>query len=152
MAKELPNLYHDIIKQHHKHPYHYDKRPDADVILQAYNPLCGDRFNLYLFLSGQRVNEVYFHGYGCSVSRAANSVLAKSMEGKTLSEGISLCENYLNLVLPDNIAPTKDELSYPDFEAFRAAKAHPGRTSCASLSWETMHKLLLEHQKVSNSK
>lgn len=155
MSHDLPKLYHEIIKQHHKEPYHFEKKEDADITLEAYNPLCGDRFKLFLYLTkdptSPQIKEIYFHGYGCSVSRAATSVLAQSMEGKCLAEGLQLCQQFLALVDPEVAEPTPEELLVADFEAFRAARAYPGRISCATLSWQEAYKIFQKQQEISKA-
>ena len=60
----LAQLYDDVILQHNREPYHYEKRLTAQHILEAYNPLCGDKFKLFLDIEDEKVQKATFHGYG----------------------------------------------------------------------------------------
>jgi len=132
MNDKLKQLYKTVILKHNKEPFHYEKKESATHQLEAYNPLCGDRFNLFLEVNNGLIESVYFHGYGCAISKASTSVLAKNLEGKKVAEALVLCKDFRAVVSPDN--STENELE--EFEAFAAAKDFPGRLTCATLSWE----------------
>ncbi|AEE54184.1 Fe-S cluster assembly sulfur transfer protein SufU [Haliscomenobacter hydrossis] len=139
MEQQLNELYHPLILEHNQHPRHYEKHPEAGVILDAYNSLCGDKFKLYLDIKEGRVVQASFSGYGCAVSKAATSVLVDKIQGKTLEE--------VKILLGDYFAATKTEHKLaididPDLLAFAAAKKFPGRLKCAVLSWEAMEEYL----------
>ena len=139
MEQELNELYSTIILDHNQHPRHYQKRPEAGLILDAYNSLCGDKFKLYLDVQEGRVVEASFSGYGCAVSKAATSVLMEKMQGKTLEEVKDLVQSYFEVTKSDQEL-TADE----DLLAFAAAKKFPGRLKCAVLSWEAVEEYLEE--------
>ena len=84
------------------------------------------------------IESVYFHGYGCAISKASTSVLAKNLEGKTVAEALAICETFEGIVSPN--ADTENENE--ELEAFAAAKDFPGRLQCATLSWEAMKAFL----------
>jgi len=135
MEQQLNELYHPLILEHNQHPSHYLKRPEAGVVLDAYNSLCGDKFKLYLDLEQGRVVAASFSGYGCAVSKAATSVLMKKIQGKTLEEVHGLIQAYFAITKTDqeNVGDTDPELL-----AFAAAKKFPGRLKCAVLAWEAL--------------
>ena len=131
---ELSNLYQQTILRHNKEPYHYARQDDADVVLEAYNPLCGDKFKLYLNLDGDMIKTAHFHGYGCAISKASTSVLTRRMEGQSVSDILQLCEQYLASLKEENEMMVEDE----ELSAFGAARQFPGRLKCASLSWDSL--------------
>lgn len=139
MEQELNELYSPVILDHNQHPRHYQKRPEAGLILDAYNSLCGDKFKLYLDVQEGRVVQASFSGYGCAVSKAATSVLMEKMQGKTWEEVQALVQDYLKAIKTDQGATTDEELL-----AFAAAKKFPGRLKCAVLSWEAVKEYLEE--------
>lgn len=139
MEQELNELYSPVILDHNQHPRHYQKRPEAGLILDAYNSLCGDKFKLYLDVQEDRVVEASFSGYGCAVSKAATSVLMEKIQGKTWEEVQALVQDYLKAIKTDQ-GVTKDE----ELLAFAAAKKFPGRLKCAVLSWEAVAEFLEE--------
>ena len=139
MNDKLKQLYKTVILKHNNAPFHYEKKEKAAHQLDAYNPLCGDRFNLYVDVKDGVIENVYFHGYGCAISKASTSVLAKNLAGKTIPTALALCQEFEGVVSPEEAAENENE----ELEAFAAAKDFPGRSQCATLSWEAM-KVFLE--------
>lgn len=132
---DLNQLYDEAILQENRTPYHYEKKPKADLILEAYNPLCGDQFKLFLFTDGQTITSAYFHGYGCAVSKASTSVLTRQLEGLSFEEARQTCRNFMQWLAEK----PPSSLDIPQkWESFAAVRAFPGRLSCAQLSWETI--------------
>lgn len=138
MNNQLKKLYKTVILKHNNQPYHYGKRADATHQLAAYNPLCGDKFTLFIDLKNDLIERVYFHGFGCAISKASTSVLAKHLEGKTLAQATLLCEEFAQVVSPDAATESDKE----EFAAFAAAKDFPGRLTCATLGWEALEGFL----------
>lgn len=138
---KIKQLYQKVILQHDRHPIHFEKRPDAVVKLEAYNPVCGDRFTLYLDIENDIITRASFHGYGCAISKAATSVLVSRMEGCSIVDVQSLCDQYLTLLDPEAPAPKDGD---EELAAFLGARQFPARRSCASLSWEALRKHLEE--------
>lgn len=141
MEQELNELYHPLILEHNQHPRHYQKRPEAAVVLDAYNSLCGDKFKLYLDIEDDRVVQASFSGYGCAVSKAATSILIEKIQGKTLAEVRQILAEYFGITKTE---ATSSNQSDPDLLAFAAAKKFPGRLKCAVLSWEALEEFLDE--------
>lgn len=140
MNEKLSKLYQEVILRHNEVPFQYEKRTEFDYVLEAYNPICGDQFKLYLKLEDNRIQSAYFHGYGCAISKAATSVLIQKIQGRSLDEIQMLCTEYDKYVKEDTGEPTLplDE----ELEAFAAARSFPGRLQCATLSWDEMQKFL----------
>ncbi len=129
---KLKQLYRTIILGYNKSPYHYEEMEAPDHQIEAYNPLCGDKFKLYLQIEEGRIKQASFSGYGCAISKASTSILVKRLEGMLLDEITPMKENFLKIAFEG--APTEDE----EFAAFAAAKAFPGRSTCVSLSWDSL--------------
>ncbi|PHN05090.1 Fe-S cluster assembly sulfur transfer protein SufU [Flavilitoribacter nigricans] len=137
--EELNKLYDDSILQENRQPYHYGKMPDADLTLEAYNPICGDQFKLFLYTDEDSIKTAYFHGYGCAVSKASTSVLTRELEGCTIEEAKAKCRDFLNWLSEGEGAKVNAPNSW---ESFAAVRDFPGRLSCAQLAWETIAKEL----------
>lgn len=124
------DLYHPLILEYGKREARYGKRPEAAFHLSAYNPVCGDAFDIHFDITDGVLQEVRFSGYGCAVSRASTAVLVELMEGESLDSLEKLVSGFLEFVengkegfVPDNWVP------------FRKAGQYPGRLKCATLSW-----------------
>lgn len=138
---KIKQLYQEVILRHDRQPVHFEKREEAPVVIEAYNPICGDRFNLYLEIKDGKVASAAFHGYGCAISKAATSVLIARIEGKPIADILSLYKQYQSLLDPAVPEPAgmDEELS-----AFMGARQFPARRQCAALSWEALEVYLTD--------
>lgn len=144
MENKPGDLYHKLILELNRSPLYFEKRPDATVVTDAVNPLCGDKFKLYLYVENQTIVSATFHGYGCAVSRASTSVLMKKIQGLPVEEVRAVIRQFLSRINPSGDTPVV--MPPPDEEtaAFLPVKNYPGRLKCATLSWETLERLLAD--------
>lgn len=140
MNQDLNLLYPEIIKAHNRTPYHFESRSDGDRVT-AYNTICGDRFDIFIATNQDRIGSLYFHGFGCSVSKASASILVQTLEGKTPAEALALCELFLTFV---SHAVADERGLAPEFLAFSDVRKFPGRLDCATLAWKEMKAYLKE--------
>jgi nitrogen fixation NifU-like protein len=70
-ARDLDDLYQEVILDHGRRPRNFRVIPDADRQAEGLNPLCGDHFKLYVKLTGERIDDISFEGSGCAISRGA---------------------------------------------------------------------------------
>lgn len=140
MNDKLKQLYKDVILKHNSDPFHYEKKEHAAHILEAYNPLCGDKFKVYVELEQGIITSIHFHGYGCAISKSSTSVMAQALENQPIEKAKELCKDFLFALHHE----TEGHPSREDFEAFAAAREFPGRLKCASLSWDEMSGFLKE--------
>ena len=82
----LDDFYRQNILDHYQNPRNWGTLEKPDVTAEDSNPLCGDRIHVDLLVKDGRVEKVRFSGQGCSISRAAASMLSEAVEGKTLEE------------------------------------------------------------------
>lgn len=141
MKKDVKQLYKTVILKHNKAPFHFEQKAASSHIINAYNPLCGDRFKVYLNIENGKISTIHFHGYGCAISKASTSVLAQHLQNQSLEAALSICEDFFTTFEHSKSTTT----SYPDFQAFAAAKDFPGRLKCATLAWDEM-KVFLENE------
>lgn len=74
------------IIDHYQHPRNWGTIENPDVSAEDSNPLCGDRIRMDLKIKDGKVEDVKFSGVGCSISRAAASMLSDEIIGKSLEE------------------------------------------------------------------
>ena len=82
----LDDFYRQNILDHYQNPRNWGTIDHPDVSAEDSNPLCGDRIRMDLKIKDGRVEDVKFSGTGCSISRAAASMLSDEIIGKTLEE------------------------------------------------------------------
>jgi nitrogen fixation protein NifU and related proteins len=80
------DLYRQNILDHYQNPRNWGTLPKPDISAEDANPLCGDRLRMDLAVKDGRIEQVRFSGQGCSISRAAASMLTEAIEGKTVDE------------------------------------------------------------------
>ena len=141
MDQELRELYQQVILDHNKSPrnYHVMEHPTQDA--EGFNPLCGDRLHIYLFVEDRVVKDVSFQGSGCAISKASASLMTSMIKGKTKEEAEKIFEKFHDLItgkLGEQISI--DELG--KLAVFEGVKEFPVRIKCASLAWHTMKSAL----------
>jgi len=82
----LDDLYRQDILDHSQNPRNFGTLEPADISAEDSNPLCGDKIRMDLRVKDGTIEDVRFTGIGCSISRAAASMLTEEIKGKTLEE------------------------------------------------------------------
>ena len=82
----MDSVYKEEILDHYKHPRNFGELEDADIRVDANNPLCGDRLAMDLKVKDGIVQDVAFTGRGCAISQASASMLTEEMVGSPLEE------------------------------------------------------------------
>lgn len=136
MNSDLSELYQEIILEHNRHPRNYRAMTDADRRVEADNPLCGDRLQLYLKLEGDRVVDISFQGSGCAISIASVSMLTERLKGATVREAKDLFEVIHDLMTGKQ--PPEAPLDLGELEALIGVRKYPMRVKCATMSWHAL--------------
>ena len=82
----MDSLYAEEILDHYKHPHNFGQIENADIHIEANNPLCGDRLSMDVRVKDGVVEDVRFSGRGCAISQAAASMLTDRMIGEKLDD------------------------------------------------------------------
>ena len=135
---EVESLYQEIILDHYRHPHNKGLREPYDAEVHHVNPLCGDEVTLRVTLkdsdAGPVVADVSYDALGCSISQASASVLADLLIGKTVSEAMTINDEFLALMQSQGEGePDEDVLG--DAVAFAGVSKYPARIKCALLGW-----------------
>ncbi len=124
-------LYHPLILEHGKRPRCFYPMDGAARIVEAYNPICGDQFQIFFKEPElQSVSEVSFQGYGCAVSIAASSMILERIQGLSVADAQRVIGSFLQLLDKDEDISIDDE----PLSVFCAVRENPGRRDCAILS------------------
>lgn len=143
---ELRELYQEIILDHNRDPKNFKKLDAATHTSEGYNPLCGDKINLYLEVEGDQIKDVGFEGSGCAISKASASVMTTMLKGKTVDEARELFGKFQKLLTSDN--SNVDFAALGKLAVFAGVKEFPTRVKCAALAWHTMLAALTEKEDV----
>lgn len=87
--------YSDTFKDHLAHPRNVGELPEATVVVEQNNPVCGDRLRLSLIVRDHRIETVRYLAYGCPPTLVCGSVLTELIAGRTIAEARNLTRNDL---------------------------------------------------------
>jgi nitrogen fixation protein NifU and related proteins len=145
MDSELRELYQQVILDHNKSPRNFKRIDNANKFAEGFNPLCGDKINIYLIVENDIVKDISFQGSGCAISKASASLMSSIVKGKTVKEAGELFNKFHSLItgkLDDNF--DLEELG--KLAVFAGVREFPVRVKCASLAWHTMMSAIKEDE------
>jgi len=136
---ELRDLYQEVILEHSKVPRNYREMSEADHKAEGFNPLCGDRFTVYLHMDGEAIRDISFQGSGCAISKASASMMTQTLKGKTRADAEKLFGKFHDLVTGQG-RPSEAEMG--KLAVFSGVSEFPARVKCATLAWHTLQAAL----------
>ena len=137
---DLRDLYQELILEHSKAPRNYRGSPAANRKAEGFNPLCGDRFTVYLTMEGDSIRDVSFQGSGCAISKASASMMTQSVKGKSAAEAEKIFQSFHRLVTGLDHSSGASELG--KLTVFSGVSEFPARVKCATLAWHTLQAAL----------
>ncbi len=140
MSFDMKDLYQDVIVDHNRSPRNFGKLEDADLSLEGYNPLCGDRLTLYINMDNDVIVDISFDGSGCAISVASASLMTEAMKGKTKDQAHTIFNDFHHLLTDEE--PDLDIEKFGKLAALAGVRDYPSRIKCASLCWHTLNGLL----------
>ena len=138
---DLRDLYQELILEHSKAPRNYRELTTPDRKAEGYNPLCGDRFTVYLKMQGESIQDIGFQGSGCAISKASASMMTQSLKGKTRSEANDLF-NRFHKVVTGQAAKNGNQADLGKLAVFSGVSEFPVRVKCATLAWHILQAAL----------
>lgn len=145
-ARELRDLYQEVILEHSKKPRNYGLLESANHKAEGYNPLCGDHYTIFVNVKDGAISEIAFQGSGCAISKASASMMTQTLKGKSTQEAEALFTRFHDLVTGHG--HEGDALG--KLAVFSGVSEFPLRVKCATLAWHAMRAALRgEEQAVS---
>jgi len=135
---DVRELYQQMILDHNRAPRNFGKLEDATHASEGFNPLCGDRYTVYLKLAGDVIEEVRFEGAGCAISKASASLMTEGITGCTTREATNLFEVFQRMVTGEEPEGGAGTRGLGRLAVLSGVRAFPTRVKCASLVWNTM--------------
>jgi nitrogen fixation NifU-like protein len=145
--EDLRDLYQQVILDHNKNPKNFKKIEHASHTSEGYNPLCGDRIDVYLQVEDGQIKDIGFQGSGCAISKASASVMTTELKGKSVSEAEQVFKKFQNLIT-GKIGSTVNLTEFGKLAIFAGVREFPVRVKCAALAWHTMLAALKNENKV----
>ncbi len=144
MSDHLKDLYQEVILDHNKNPRNFKLLDIANRKAEGYNPLCGDKVDIFVLIEDDVIKDIGFRGAGCAISTASASIMTEAVKGKTLAQARALFKSFHGLVTGEG--PKSPELPGEEkLAVFRGVREFPVRVKCATLAWHTL-KAALENE------
>jgi nitrogen fixation NifU-like protein len=141
---DLSDLYQEVILDHGRNPRNFRTMADATASAEGLNPLCGDHYQVFLRMDGDRVADVSFQGSGCAISKASASLMSQVLKGKSAADAEDLFQRFHKMVVEGDAAQA-DGLG--KLAVLKGVADFPTRVKCASLAWHALHAALHGDQK-----
>lgn len=134
MDPNLDDLYQEIILSHNKRPRNEGVLEPHDHEAEGYNPLCGDRLQVYV---RGAVEAIQFTGEGCAISRASASIMTEAVKGLSGAALQAKIDEVVTLLTAKD-EPSVDPFELGELAALLGVRKFPARVKCATLAWHTL--------------
>jgi nitrogen fixation NifU-like protein len=138
---DLQELYQEALLDHYRRPRNCRKLEHANRQADGFNPLCGDKFTVYMQIENDIVKDISFIGAGCAVSIASASMMTENLKGKTEAEVKALFKRFHQLAT-NRLESQLDPATMGELAVFAGIQQYPVRVKCATLAWHTMQAAL----------
>ncbi len=132
---DLSDLYQEVILDHNRRPRNFRAIESPSHHAEGYNPLCGDRLNLYVQVKDGVIQDLAFQGSGCAISKASASLMTDALKGRTVEEARELFQRFHQVVTTPPDQPVED---LGKLSVLAGVREFPVRVKCASLAWHTL--------------
>jgi len=130
MSVDPAEVYGEIVLDHVRRPHHQGRLESASGRADGFNPLCGDRVEVFVETADGAVRDIAFEGEGCAISTASASIMTDAVVGRPIAEARGAIARFLDAMT------RSDEVTLPsDQHALAHVRRLPMRVKCATLAW-----------------
>lgn len=145
MSFSIQDLYQEVILDHNKSPRNFRIIDPATHHADGYNPLCGDKIEVFLVINQDDiVEDAAFQGSGCAISTASSSLMTEIVKGKTIEEIDTLFNTFREAVMFDG----QDSEELGRLRALTGVREFPARVKCATLAWHALEAAIHDKDEV----
>lgn len=137
----MSKLYDDVILDHIRNVRNYEVPDRPHRSGEAINPLCGDSFQVFVVMDGERIDQVSFQCECCGIAMASASIMTDWLRGRTRQEAMAIKRTFVEAVAAKAIEPLEDAPA--DHTAIlQVVRSAPAREGCAALAWAAVEQAL----------
>jgi len=130
----VSKLYDEVILDHIRNARNYEVPDRPHRTGEAVNPLCGDSFQVFVVLDGERIDQVSFQCECCGIAMASASIMTQWLRGRTRAEANAIKGSFLAAVATMSTEPVAGAPA--DHTAIlQVVQSAPAREGCAVLAW-----------------
>ena len=116
----MSELYSEKVMDHFHNPRNVGSLDDANVVVQAGDPTCGDALVFFIKIENNTIHDIKFLIKGCGAAIATSSIATELVMGKTLDEVLTLNDQKIATAL-DGLPEEKMHCSNMAASALHAA-------------------------------
>jgi nitrogen fixation protein NifU and related proteins len=134
---DVRDLYQEVILDHYRNPRNFRRLEHANRHADGFNPLCGDKFIVFVQIENGMLKDIGIFGAGCAIATASASMMTESLKGKTEPEARELIERFHQLLGHSCDSPP-DASILGELMVFSGVREYPVRVKCATLAWHAL--------------
>lgn len=138
---EINELYTELILEHNQNKENKRTLDGATHTEHGHNPSCGDDITVQAVIRDGIIEELAYSGSGCAISQASASMMADLVKGRTIAQGLSYTERFINMIKREPI-PEAELEELGDAYILKNIQNIPARVKCAVLAWHALNELL----------
>ena len=128
----LDEIYSEAILDHARRPRHEEPIDRPAGVGDAVNPFCGDEAHVQLSSDGETIIGLGLQTVGCSINRAAGSMIAETLCGVSLREAEALSADYRRLMAGQELTDDRRG-ALGELALMETVRLFPVRIKCALL-------------------
>ena len=136
---DLEEMYQEVVLEHSQNPRNFRILKQPSCHAEGFNPVCGDRVTVYVYIKDGIVADVTFQGTGCAISTASASMMTEAIRGKSVEDAKKIAEDFCSTMTIDAYEAKKD---IEELEPLFGVKRFPVRVKCATLVWRALEESL----------
>jgi len=146
-SSELMQLYQDVIVDHNRSPRNFRRIEPCEAAAgcqhaDGFNPLCGDKLQLFVQVADGRIADIAFEGSGCAISVASASLMTDAVRGREETGARALMATMQSLLTGQRAVDDALMDEVGKLTALAGVAAFPMRVKCATLCWHTLEAAL----------
>jgi len=142
MSDDLSNLYSDIVMEHASKPSNKKELKDRTHFALGNNPMCGDKVEISLKISDNKIEDIGFEGHGCAFCMASTSLMTEEVKGQSLEFVESLSEDFCDHMLKDKPEASARMEANEELAPVMQIKRLPMRIKCVTLCWRALQEAI----------
>lgn len=132
-------IFQELVLDHSRHPRRVGRLAVPPALHgSGQNPACGDEVEIWVEVTlDQRLKAINFMGQGCAISQATASLLAVSLQGKSLEEVGKMLKSFGDMLRGENTGEGLGSLQF-----LSAVIKFPARVACAQVAPTALQRAL----------